>query len=105
MILKNISKCNWKDPQTPSKACLQASHTATVTTQFIVNYGTLFMGVFSCATISCQSTSGVSGAQFLLGQPAADTKLLPKLQPVQLYSTAGLDGTAVSWQIQDTGKV
>jgi hypothetical protein len=41
----------------------------------------------------------------LLGQSAADTRLLPKLKPVHLYGTAGLHRSTVSWQIQDAGKV
>jgi predicted nucleic acid-binding Zn ribbon protein len=41
----------------------------------------------------------------LLGETGAATKLLPKIKPVQLYGTPGLHCTAVSWQIQDDGKV
>jgi len=88
-----------------SKHVCSSSCAATVDRQFIVIFGTVFMGVFSHVTFFCQSTSVVSWAQFLLGESAADTKLLPKLQPVHLYGTAGLHHTAVSWQVQDGGNV
>ena len=88
----------------PPKLNCRLSCPANVSWQFIANYGTLFMGGFSRTTFFCKSTSVVSWAQFLLGQSAADTKLLPKLKPVQLYGTIRLHRTAVSWQTQDAGK-
>ena len=85
-----------KSHQHPAKVVFITSCAATEARQFIVIYGTMFMGVFSCATFFCQSTSVVSWAQFLLGEAAAETKLLPKLQPVQLYGTAGLHHTKLA---------